>query len=125
MTIKHSALAIMAAATMFASAAQAEPPPHAQDGMYVNAAGMTVYTYSKDKAGSGKSVCHNDCAHNWPPVMADASAKPSGDWSVVTRDDGGKQWAYKGWPLYTHAKDMKAGDKMGENFKEMWHIAKP
>lgn len=81
---------------------------------------MTVYTFTKDQAGSGKSMCNNDCAKNWSPVMADARVKPYGDWSIVTCDDGGKQG-----PLYTHAKDMKPGDAMGDNFKDMLKLAKP
>ena len=34
--------------------------------------------------------------------------------SIVTRDDGKKQWAMKGKPLYYWSKDAKAGDKTGE-----------
>ena len=46
--------------------------------------------------------------------------------SVVTRDDGKKMWAYKGKPLYTFAKDTKAGDTNGDGFLNgAWHIAKP
>ena len=48
-----------------------------------------------------------------------------GDMTVITRDDGTRQWASKGKPLYTYAKDAKAGDKAGDNFKEVWHVAKP
>ncbi len=42
--------------------------------------------------------------------------RPSGDWTIITRDDGLKQWAYKGKPLYAFAKDTKAGDKTGDGF---------
>ena len=56
--------------------------------------------------------------------MASADAKASGDWSVVTRDDGAKQWAYKGKPLYTWSKDAKPGDKTGDNVNSVWHTAK-
>ena len=58
-----------------------------------------------DAAGSGKSVCNGPCATNWPPLAAGAGAAGSGDWTVVTRDDGARQWAYKGKPLYTFARD--------------------
>ena len=63
----------------------------------VDAKGMTLYVFDKD--ASGKSNCNGPCATNWRPLMANADAKASGDWSIVTRDDGGKQWAYKGKPL--------------------------
>lgn len=56
--------------------------------------------------------------------MAGTDAKASGDWSIVTRDDGGKQWAYKGKPLYVYSKDGKPGDKTGDNFNNVWHVAK-
>jgi predicted lipoprotein with Yx(FWY)xxD motif len=78
-----------------------------------DAKGMTLYTYDKD--GTGKSVCTGNCAKNWPPLAAAADAKPMGDWTVVTRDDGSKQWAYKGKPLYGWVKDTKPGDTTGHN----------
>jgi predicted lipoprotein with Yx(FWY)xxD motif len=84
---------------------------------------MTLYTFDKDSGG--KSACNGPCAANWPPLMAGADAKPSGDWSVVTRDDGGKQWAYKGKPLYTWINDKAAGDKTGDGVNNVWHVAKP
>lgn len=125
MTIRTTAAFALAAASLFAASVHAEMAPKAKDGMLVNSAGMTVYTFDNDKAGSGKSMCNDGCAKAWPPVMADANAKASGDWSIVTRDDGGKQWAYKGQPLYLFAKDTKAGDKTGDKFKDVWHVVKP
>jgi predicted lipoprotein with Yx(FWY)xxD motif len=76
-----------------------------------DAKGMTLYTFQKDSAG--KSVCNDQCAKNWPPLMASADAKPMGEWTIVTRDDGTKQWAYKSRPLYTWIKDTKPGDASG------------
>ncbi|WP_445682493.1 COG4315 family predicted lipoprotein [Radicibacter daui] len=90
-----------------------------------DAKGMTLYTFDKDTMGNGKSVCNDKCAANWPPFMADAGAKAMGDWSVVTRDDGKTQWAYKGWPLYGWVKDKAAGDVTGDGVQNVWHIAKP
>ena len=86
--------------------------------------GMTLYTFDKDSGG--KSACNGACATNWPPLMASADAKPAKDYTVITRDDGGKQWAYMGKPLYTWAKDTKPGDITGDGFLNgAWHIAKP
>ena len=88
-----------------------------------DASGMTLYSFDKDSAG--KSACNGPCAKNWPPLSA-ASGTASGDWSVVAREDGSKQWAYKGKPLYTFAKDTKPGDAMGDGFlNNQWHIAAP
>jgi len=99
-------------------------PAKVADGVYVGANGMTLYTFDKDTM-PGKSVCNGPCATNWPPLMADATAAASGDWSVITRDDGAKQWAFKGKPLYYWAKDSKPGDKTGDNVNSVWHVAKP
>jgi predicted lipoprotein with Yx(FWY)xxD motif len=95
------------------------------DGVLTNAAGMTLYTFDKDVAGSGKSVCNGPCATNWPPLMASATDKASGDYSIVTRDDGAKQWAYKGKPLYLWVKDSKPGDKTGNGVNGVWKSATP
>ena len=59
-----------------------------------------------------------------PPAAAAADAKASGDYSIVTRDDGSKQWAYKGNPLYGYSKDQKAGDKVGDGVGGIWHVIK-
>ena len=85
--------------------------------------GMTLYTFGKDAAG--KSNCNGKCAMAWPPLSATADDKDTGDWTVVTRDDGSKQWAYKGAPLYTFVKDAKAGDATGDGMGGNWHIATP
>lgn len=85
----------------------------------VNKAGMTLYTYDKDPAG--KSTCNGACAGNWPPLMASATDKAGGDFSIIARDDGSRQWAYDGKPLYTWVKDQKPGDRTGDNFNKVWH----
>jgi predicted lipoprotein with Yx(FWY)xxD motif len=48
-----------------------------------------------------------------------------GAYTIVVRDDGKRQWAYKGWPLYYWAKDTKAGDKTGDGFNNVWKVARP
>lgn len=118
----------IAAALVLSCAAQFSAGAHAQavktqDGILVNSAGMTLYTFDKD--AGGKSACNDQCAKIWPPVTAAADAKASGDLSIITRDDGSKQWAYKGKPVYLYAKDAKPGDKTGDNFKDVWHVIKP
>ncbi len=108
-----------------ASAPTAALPAKSTGGMLTSASGMTLYVYDQDIAGSGKSTCNGPCAANWPPLMAEADAKPTGDYSLVARDDGGKQWAYKGKPLYFWAKDAKPGDKTGDGVKNVWHVVRP
>ena len=122
MTPRHL-FAPLAALTLAACATFAgAQPAKTVDGVLVNNAGMTLYTFDKD--ASGKSNCNGPCAVNWPPLAAGADAKPSGAWTVVTRDDGSKQWAYKGQPVYTWIKDQKPGDKTGDGVNKVWHIAK-
>lgn len=89
----------------------------------VDQKGMTLYTFDKDTAG--KSVCNGQCAVNWPPLLATAQAQATGDFSLITRDDGKKQWAYKGSPLYYWVKDAKAGDRTGDGVAGAWKIARP
>ena len=95
------------------------------DGVLTNAGGMTLYTFDKDTAGNGKSACNGPCATSWPPLAATATDKAAGDYTIVTRDDGAKQWAYKGKPLYLWANDKKPGDKTGDGVGGVWKIAKP
>ncbi len=86
--------------------------------------GMTLYTFDKD--AGGKSACNGPCAVNWPPLMAAADAKMAAGYTVVTRDDGSKQVAYKGMPLYTWKNDKKPGDITGDGFLNgAWHVAQP
>lgn len=107
------------------STAMPSGPAKVMSGVLVGGNGMTLYTFDKDEAGSGKSVCNGKCAENWPPLMAEAGAMASGDWSVIARDDGKSQWAYKGKPVYFWVKDAKPGDMTGEGFNGVWHAAKP
>ena len=108
-----------------AGAAVAAPPATVADGIFVGAKSMTLYTFDKDTADSGKSVCNGPCATNWPPLMVGADDKADGAWTIVTRDDGSKQFAYKGKPVYYWIKDTKAGDKTGDGVGGTWRVAKP
>ena len=70
----------------------------------------TLYASAKDQPG--KSNCDAECAKQWPPALATADAKPFGMWSLVTRDDGSKQWAFRGMPLYASVKDQGPASPM-------------
>jgi predicted lipoprotein with Yx(FWY)xxD motif len=93
------------------------------NGAMVAANGMTVYTFDNDKMPS-KSVCNGPCAGLWPPLMVAAGEEPTGAYSVVVRDDGGRQLAYNGKPLYFYKADQRGGDRAGDNFKDVWHLVK-
>lgn len=87
--------------------------------------GMTLYIFANDKE-PGKSACNGQCAMNWPPLKATSDAIPVGKWTVITRDDGSKQWAYNGKPVYAWVKDQKPGDTTGDGFLNgAWKAARP
>jgi len=81
--------------------------------------GMTVYVY--DKEAEGSASCYGKCAEEWPPVLAPAAAKPFGDFSLVKRIDGTRQWAYRGKPLHLYDEDRAPGDAKGDNHEGFWH----
>lgn len=117
---------VLLAACAMTSGTQAQMPASAINGVLAGPNQMTLYVFDKDAAGSGKSVCNGVCATNWPPLMVAAGSAASSDWSVVIRDSGDKQWAYKGRPLYYWSKDAKPGDKTGDGFlNNAWHTAQP
>ncbi|MGE0497943.1 MAG: hypothetical protein AB7I35_00120 [Ramlibacter sp.] len=121
--MKLLSIALLSATLLGACASMTDAPVKVADGVLTGANGMTLYTFDKDPAG--KSVCNGPCATNWPPLMASASDKPSGNYTVIARDDGKQQWAFKGKPLYYWIKDTKPGDKTGDGFNKVWQAARP
>jgi predicted lipoprotein with Yx(FWY)xxD motif len=105
----------------------------------VTADGKSIYTYEKDKSQPGKSTCNGAekpsapqvekeksdpaCETLWPPVVASSPAANFGNWSIVERHDGVKQWAYNGQPLYTFAQDPYAGATFGDGVQNLWYLA--
>jgi predicted lipoprotein with Yx(FWY)xxD motif len=100
--------------------------------------GMTLYTNGPDDNTPGRSQCSNvpkktyadqqgglgevpvigadiqkSCAQKWPPYVADEHAQPSGDFSLIDRPEGGKQWTFRAHPLYLSIRDHKPGDRNG------------
>jgi predicted lipoprotein with Yx(FWY)xxD motif len=117
-----SMLAAVLLTLSFTAIAQPKPAMKAADGTLTNAAGMTLYVFDRD--ASGKSACNGPCTVNWPPLMVVGDGAAAGDWTIIVRDDGTKQWAFKGKPLYTWSKDAKPGDKTGDGVNSVWHVAK-
>ena len=118
--------AVLAAAIGGYALAQVTPANvHAMNGMLMDSKGMTLYTFDNDKEAN-KSACNGNCANVWPPLKAEAADKDTGDWKIIARDDGSKQWAYKGKPIYYFAMDKAPNDKTGEGRGNgAWHVAKP
>jgi predicted lipoprotein with Yx(FWY)xxD motif len=119
------ALALGACGSMSGMGGGTAAPAKVSDGVLVGPSGMTLYTFDRDAPGGGRSACNGPCATNWPPLMVGSDARSTGDWSVVARDDGGRQWAYKGKPVYYWSKDAKPGDRTGDGFNDAWRVARP
>jgi len=97
----------------------------------VTTSGRTLYTFEDDRNdtngdGAGDSDCNGSCANTWPPTTPESGATASGQYTLITRDDGVTlQWAFKGLPLYLYAGDSGAGDTNGEGFSSTWFVARP
>jgi len=82
---------------------------------------FTLYTFDLDPLG--ESTCTGGCLAAWPALFAPSNATTFGDFTVITRSGGAKQWAYKGKPLYFYVGDTEVGDVTGEYTN--WTIARP
>jgi len=75
--------------------------------------GKPLYTFTQEET-AGKPMCEADCLKEFTPYAAARGAAPSGDWTVVTRADKTRQWAYQGLPLYTYnGKDPRGEPSQG------------
>jgi predicted lipoprotein with Yx(FWY)xxD motif len=87
----------------------------------VDAEGRTLYVYAQDAMGASK--CNGSCASIWPPLTASGSLKAAdgvGTLSTITRDDGTKQVAVNGHPLYTFTGDTDAGAVTGQGVEDFF-----
>ena len=62
---------------------------------------QSVYTWDRDALN--KSNCYDRCADEWTPVTAPEFAEAQGEWGVIQRSPGVRQWTFRGKPLYTYA----------------------
>jgi predicted lipoprotein with Yx(FWY)xxD motif len=116
-----SRIVFSAALSTLSLVSQANPTVES-NGVLANKDGKTLYVFTKDAAN--KSHCNGGCATAWPPFAVANPALAGGDFSIVTRDDGAKQWAFKGRPLYFFAGDTKPGDMNGEGSGGVWFVVK-
>jgi predicted lipoprotein with Yx(FWY)xxD motif len=117
-------LSLGATAALAQSAEPAKIADSTKGKILVDAKGMTLYTLDRDTTPD-KSTCNGQCATNWPPLPVAGDAKNVGSWTIVVRDDGSKQWAYKGKPVYYWKDDKKPGDTAGDGRNNVWHVALP
>jgi len=87
--------------------------------------GRTLYLYTKDERN--KSNCSGGCLKAWPALLT-VEAPQSGPGvagnrlATITRDDGTKQVAYNGWPLYYFASDATPGETKGQDVGGVWFV---
>lgn len=142
--ISNSVIAIAITLVLFSTACSKNsnvppppPPPEKTPGVQLTSnakfgniltdnTGRSLYFYSNDAAGT--STCVSGCAVAWPIYY---QANPSigtglaaSDFTTITRSDGTKQTAYKGWPLYYYVGDSKVGDVTGDAVDNNWFVAK-
>ena len=106
-----------------APAPSSDPPIRKLNGILVDMKGRGLYTLDNDKV-LGKSSCNGQCKILWPPIKAEAGALPKGPFTLAMRDDGSKQWALRGKPLYRWASDKKYGDAGGDGVSDVWHLVR-
>jgi predicted lipoprotein with Yx(FWY)xxD motif len=87
--------------------------------------GKTLYVFTVDTAG--KSNCTGDCLTSWPALVSDAvptlgEGLDAEDFSTITRDDGSKQVAFYGLPLYYFAGDTAPNQTNGQGVGGKWFV---
>jgi len=84
-----------------------------------NLRGSFEIAYHKGKRLGGNACVSGECLAMWRPFAAPESAIASGFWEVVTRQDGTRQWAYKGFALYSYYDDQAPGQIRGHNLYDI------
>lgn len=115
----HMLWALALFAPAMAASADPGPPVRKLDGVLVDAKGRGLYIYTEDDV-PGRSKCNAQCRLLWPPLIADPDAVPKGEFTLALRDDGTKQWALRGKPLYRWASDRNYGDHGGNGVGDRW-----
>jgi predicted lipoprotein with Yx(FWY)xxD motif len=89
--------------------------------------GKTLYWFKKDSPG--KSTCMSPCSEKWiiyyrKTVEAPKEIKAE-DFTTITRPDGKKHTLFRGYPLYYHINDKKAGETTGQGLNKEWFVVNP
>ena len=86
--------------------------------LLVNDKDYSIYSWDKDPPN--KSVCTGDCARTWHPILAPAAAQPQGEWTIIQRAPGERQWAFRKKPVYTFSEDLGRESVTGGDMPG-WH----
>jgi len=92
--------------------------------LYGGRNGMTLYRLMIDQNASrqafiGGNHCDPECLDRyWTPVRSESQVARVGNWSVVSSEHGGWQWAYKGMPLYQLNLETRPGQLYYTTFRQ-------
>jgi predicted lipoprotein with Yx(FWY)xxD motif len=97
----------------------------------VDARGMTLYLFEKDRGG--KSACSGSCAKVWAPYLTTGKATAGSGVTAsrigtTKRTDGTTQVTYGAHPLYHFAGDHRPGQTAGQGSKAFgasWYVVAP
>lgn len=82
--------------------------------VYANADGMTIYTPNDHEELKRAQTCPSDCMEEfWRPILAEPHESSIGEWVVIENEEGQRQWSFRGNLLYTHTRDQRPGDMIG------------
>lgn len=84
---------------------------------------MSLYTYENDTLWV--SSCYRECANAWPPAILPADTELGENYSLIERNDGTMQAAFKGQPLYLSVLDKGVGETNGDGIEDVWFLARP
>ncbi len=115
----------LAAALVAALLPTAWAQPAVKDGVLTDRTGRTLYVLDGDATFYAPGGCIGTCQKLWVPYYAEKGAKAQGGFEIAVRDDGRRQWAYKGRPLYTWWNDKQPGDHDGDDLRGLAHVARP
>lgn len=91
--------------------------------------GRSIYFFSEDVKDSPTSACKDACAKVWPAVTTSSDAPAvegvTGTIGTISTADGLKQITINGMPVYYYAKDVKAGDILGQGVNNDWYLVSP
>ncbi len=117
------ALILLLIAETLPAADLEEVPLRRRNSIMVDLQGRGIYTYDLD-SDPGRSSCDEMCRILWPPIIAKADAKPVGRFSLADRNDGRKQWAWDGKPLYRWISDRRRGEANGDGVAGVWTLVR-
>jgi predicted lipoprotein with Yx(FWY)xxD motif len=105
------------------------PPPQVPPGFRVvsTALGRLLVTeqnfsaYVSDADTPDHSNCDAECTKTWIPILAPDIARPHGEWSIIERTSGVRQWAFRRKPLYRYVMDRSQAFSLKGSDEPGWH----